>query len=74
MVGTLGVSPDALRCPARIALTPAFAGYLPVSRDALDGEQTGEAEYIEENLIPSFATASMLGVLKSVAPIQLKSP
>ena len=74
MVGASGVRPEAFRWPARIARTPAWPGYLPVSKDAREGEHTGLLEYQLVNLAPEAASPSMLGVQKSRHPMQDKSP
>ena len=55
-------------------LTPVFPGYLPVSKEALAGLQTGQFVYQSVNLIPSEANLSKEGVLKSVAPMHERSP
>ena len=38
--------------------TPVRVINRPVNTDALDGEQTGEAEYIEVNFMPSLTMVS----------------
>ena len=56
-------SPEAVLCPPRIDLTPAFPGYLPVNNDALEGLHTGLFEYQLLNFTPVAASESILGVL-----------
>ena len=67
-------NPDAVRCPCRMALTPALPGYLPVNKAARDGLHTGLLEYQSVKRTPSAAIRSRFGVRKSVAPMHDRSP
>ena len=55
--------------------TPVRVISRPVITDDLDGEQTGDAEYIEVNLMPSLTILSKLGVsLVGLPPKTDRSP
>ena len=73
-VGVDSGKPFAFLCPGNIPLIPVLPGYLPVRSAARAGLHTGQLVYQSVNLTPSEANLSREGVLKSVAPIQERSP
>ncbi|OLT01245.1 hypothetical protein BJF90_32615 [Pseudonocardia sp. CNS-004] len=63
-----------MRKPERMLRIPALPGYLPVSRLARDGEQTGELEYQLVKRAPDAASPSSRGVRTSADPMHDRSP
>src|SRR5687767_13651601 len=54
--------------------TPQWMVYLPVSRAARLGAQTGEATYHRRKMVPSLARRSRFGVAHSRRPLNPTSP